>query len=158
MKQNISTSLGKIVALAIVVGVVGALSGCSPTSTQVESPTICGELNSAIDRNIVEIAVSEVEGVMSDKSAVQQSARLAQNSNRWSAIMANIQLQTQNKCSPRQKPIDASIYATQASDCYIARLKEVSAGYGSEEKIKTAAKAISAQACDLKSWETPAKK
>lgn len=157
MEQNVSTRLSKLVALPIVM-VVSVLSGCSPTSSQAAPPTICTELDSAIDRNIVEIAVSEVEGDMNDKSAMQQSARLAQNSNRWSAIMANIQLQAQNKCSPRQKPIDASIYATQASDCYIARLKEVSASYGSEEKIKTAAKAISAQACDLKSWEMLAKK
>lgn len=154
MEQNVSSSLGKFVTLPIVVTIVGVLSVCSPISSQAALSTICAELNSTIDRHIVEIAVSEVEGDMRDKSAAQQAARLTQNSNRWSAIMANIQLQAQNKCSPRQKPIEASIYTAQARNCYLARLQMLSSD---KDKMTAGALALT-EACDLKAWETPAKK
>lgn len=117
-------------------------------------PTICAELNSAIDRNIVEIALSEFEGDMNDKSAAQQGARLVQNSNRLSTIMLNIQLQAQNKCPPRQKPIDASIYRAQAQGCYLARAKILR---GDKEVAANAAATID-QICDLKAWDAQANK
>lgn len=154
MEQNVSSSLGKFVALPIVVTIVGVLSVCSPISSQAAPPTICAELDSAIDRNIVEIAVSEVEGEARDKSAAQQAARLTQNSNRWFTIMTNIQLQAQNKCSPRQKPIDASIYSHQALACYEARYEIFSSD---KEKAANALATIN-QTCGLKDWDAQVKK
>lgn len=155
MEQNVSTSLGRVVALPVVVAVVGALSLCSPNSSQAAPPTICAELDAAIDRNVVEIAVSEVEGDVNDKSAAQQAARLTQNSNRWFSIMTNIQLQAQNKCSPRKKPIDASIYRTQAQDCLLARLQILR---GSDLDKTANAVANINQTCGLNAWDAQAKK
>ncbi len=100
---------------------------------------ICYGLNAAIDRNIVEIAVTAA-GEIIDKSATQQGARLTQINNRLSTIMINIQLQAQNRCPPRENPIDASIYPLQASQCLIARLK----GDSAEVTL----------ACDFKAWNT----
>ena len=117
------------------------------------SAEICVEFNSAIDRNIMEIALSENEGVMSDKSAVQQGARLAQINNRLSTITVNILLLAQNKCQPRQKPIDPSIYSSQASSCNRARLDQRSETYGSDEGKKTTAKAKVTSVCDFKAWD-----
>lgn len=117
-------------------------------------PTICAELNSAIDRNIVEIALSEYEGDLNDKSAAQQGARLVQNSNRLSTIMLNIQLQAQNKCPPRQKPIDASIYSAQAGRCYLARLQV----FDSDKEVAANAVATIDQTCGLKAWDAQANK
>jgi hypothetical protein len=134
----------------ILIPIVVALAACSPASP----PEMCAEFNSVIDHNIMVIALSEVEGETSDKSAMQQGARLAQNNNRLSTIMLNIQLQAQNKCQPRQKPIDTSIYASQAQECYLARLKQMSATYGTDEDKKTASKAASLLACDFKAWNT----
>lgn len=125
-----------------------ALVGC----TSETAPEICKELNSAIDRNIVEIAVTEMEGETSDKSAIQQGARLAQINNRLSAVNINVMLQGQNKCQPRQKPIDPSIYRSQASNCYLARLGMVSASYGTDEEKKAAATTKLASSCDFTSW------
>lgn len=150
MEQKVSDSLGTLGALPIMVTVAGLLSVCSPTSSQAAPQTICAELNSTIDRNIVEIAVSGVEGDLSDKSAAQQGARLTQNSNRLSTIMINIQLQAQNKCPPRQKPIDATIYTSQARDCYLARLSIFSSD---KDKVANAVATV-AQTCDLKAWDS----
>lgn len=138
----------------ILTPIVVALEACSPTSP----PEICAEFNSIIDHNIMAIAISGVEGETSDKSAIQQGARLAQNNNRLSTIMLNIQLQAQNKCQPRQKPIDASIYASQAQECYLARLKQMSASYGTDEDKKTASNAATLLACDFKAWNTKTNK
>ena len=127
--------------------------GCSPAM----SAETCAEFNSTIDRNIMEIAISEVDGEISDKSAAQQGARLAENNNRLSTIAINVLLQAQNKCQPRQKSIDASIYALQASSCYIARLEQRSASRGSDEDKKTASMAKVTSVCDFKAWnlQTP---
>lgn len=158
------------ISLLPIVATVGALSACSPdfptatspdspraaspNSATAASPAMCAEFDSVIDRNIVDIAVSEIDG-SSDKSAIQQGARFTENSNRLSTIMINIQLQAQNRCPPRQKPIDASIYRSHALKCWTSRM-----GYGSyeDEKTAAAAKARVDQVCDLKTWETPAKK
>jgi len=137
----------------ILISLAGALVGCSPGS----SSETCAEFNSTIDRNIMEIAMSEIEGETSDKSAVQQGARLAQINNRLSTITVNVLLQAQNKCQPRQKPIDPSIYSSQASSCYRARLEQMSASFGSDEEKKTTAKAKVTSVCDFKAWnlQTP---
>ena len=128
--------------------------GCS-TGT---APDTCRDLNSAIDHNIVKIAVTEMEGESSDKSAMQQGARLAQINNRLSAINVNVMLQGQNKCQPRQKPIDPSIYRSQASGCYLARLELVSASFGTNEEKKAAAMTKVAKSCDFTSWNLQSRK
>jgi len=125
------------------------VAGCGGGSASAET---CVEFNSAIDRNIMEIALTEIDGETSDKSAVQQGTRLAQINNRLSTITINVLLQAQNKCQPRQKPIDPSIYSSQASSCYLAQLEQRSASYGSDEEKKTAAKAKVTSVCDFKAW------
>ena len=130
--------------LAVSMLILTGLSACSPSGPE----ATCAELNATIDRNILEMAVSEAEGDSLDKSAMQQSARLAQNNNRLATIMVNLQLQTQNKCLPRQKSIDAAIYSAQAKKCYWASR---SAAYETD-----AAKKMSATvACDFKAWNSP---
>jgi hypothetical protein len=167
MAQKVSNSLGKLGDLPMVVTAVIALSACSPptpsptsssTASTATSPEICAGFNSTIDNNIFEIAMSEIEGEILDKSAVQQSARLAQNNNRLSTIMVNIQMQAQNQCPARQKPIDASIYTSQALNCYRAKLGHASTYYGADENAKTAEEAKVTLACDFKAWNTPAAK
>lgn len=123
---------------------LSCLAACSLSAPE----ATCAELNATIDRNILEMAVSEAEGDSLDKSAMQQSARLAQNSNRLATIMVNLQLQTQNKCSPRQKSIDAAIYSAQAKKCYWASR---SAAYETDAAKKMSA----AVACDFKAWNAP---
>ncbi|MDY7573037.1 hypothetical protein [Actimicrobium sp. CCI2.3] len=130
----------------------GALVACSPVSSG--SAEACAALNSTIDRNIVEIAVSDTEGEGKDTSAMQQGARFAQNNNRLSTIILNLQLQAQNKCPPRQVPIDASIYSKQASDCYLARMEQSIENYGSDEGKKKTIKTKATLACDFKIWNT----
>lgn len=148
MEQRLFKNLGKLSFFSLLIFLTGTLAACS----QGASPEACADFNSAIDRNIVEIAVSAVDGSTSDKSAVQQSARLAQNNNRLSTIMVNVQLQVQNHCQPRQKPIDASIYSTQASSCYNKRLEQMTASYGSDEEKKTSANGNAELACDFNAW------
>lgn len=124
------------------------LVACSP-----EVPKeICVGLNETIDRNIKGIALSDIEGDSADKSAMQQGARLAQNNNRLTTIMINLELQAQNKCPPRQKPIDSSIYSSQAQHCYIEILEQQSANYGSDEERKKTAMAKVMSACDFNAW------
>lgn len=140
--------------IAIGCGLMVAACGAGNGS----SANTCVELDSAIDRNIMEIALTEIQGETSDKSAVQQGARLAQINNRLSTITVNVLLQAQNKCQPRQKPIDPSIYSSQATICYLARLEQVSASYGSDEEKKTAAKAKVTSVCDFKAWNVQTQK
>ncbi len=154
MKKSKSYGLVELTRWTAIAPLIGCLAACSPGA----SAEVCAELNATIDRNIVEIATSAVEGDSSDKSAVQQGARLTRDGNRLSTIMLNLQLQSQNKCQPRQKPIDPSIYPLQAMTCHLARLEQVSASYGSDEDKKTAAKTKTASICDFKTWNTPAAK
>jgi hypothetical protein len=116
------------------------------------SEETCADFNAAIDRNIVEIAVSMSDGETSDKSAVQQGARLAEVNNRLSTIAINVLLQAQNKCQPRQKPIDPSIYRSQASSCHMARIRQYLASDKGSDVEKSTAKAKVASDCDFKAW------
>ena len=139
-----------------------AISACSlpastPTVTQ-PAQELCAEFNSTIDSNIMDIALSTVEGDVSDKSAMQQSARHAQNSNRLSTIMINIQLLAQNRCPPRQQPIDPSIYNKQASECYLARLQLMVASRSKDEEKTTSSMTAVDSACKFKNWNTQATK
>jgi cytoskeletal protein RodZ len=138
----------RLVLWPVVISLSVALVACSPSG----SKELCEELNSTIDRNIKEIALSEIEGSTSDKSAMQQGARLAQNNNRLTTIMANLELQSQNKCPPRQRAIDASIYSVQAAGCYSAMLGQKLANYGSDASAKKAASEKATTACEFKSW------
>ena len=139
---------------SMLIVLAGALVGCSPGP----SAETCAEFNSTIDHNIMEIALSEFQGETSDKSAMQQGARLAQINNRLSTITVNVLLQSQNKCQPRQNPIDPSIYSSQASSCYLARLEQMSASYGSDEEKKTNTKAKVTSVCDFKDWNLQSQK
>ena len=138
------------ISIAMAAGTL--LFGCS----QQTPPEICADFNAVIDRNIMEIALSDIDGDVSDKSAMQQGARLARSGNRLSTIMLNVQLQAQNKCPPRQKPLDPALYSEQATACYSARLEQMTASYGSDEGKKAAAKAKANSSCDFKTWNTPA--
>jgi hypothetical protein len=143
-----SKKLTRQVVNPILVSFCVVLTACSEGSNS----DVCGELNSSIDRNIVEIAVSAADGDTSDKSAMQQSARLAAINNRLSTVMINLQLQAQYKCSPRQQPIDPAIYSSQALECYGARLKLILESYGSDADKKASAKTTVSSACDFKAW------
>jgi hypothetical protein len=148
MSRNSFDGHRGVVLWPAVISLSAALVACSPSG----SKELCEELNSTIDRNIKEIALSDIEGSASDKSAMQQGARLAQNNNRLTTIMANLELQSQNKCPPRQRPIDASIYSVQAAGCYSAILKRQLAEYGADEAAKKATSEKVTSACEFKSW------
>lgn len=124
------------------------LASCS----QEPPKELCESLNSTINNNLLEIAVSNSVGETSDSSAVQQSARAQVNQNRLSVIMINVQLQTQNKCSPRSTPIEPLAYGKNSSACYIARSQRNIAGYSrDQEKISAAEKKV-AETCDFSKW------
>ena len=163
MRQNrLFISLTREWRFPIIAILTTAISACSlpastPTVTQ-PAQELCAEFNSTIDRNIVDIAVSEAEGDTADKSAMQQGARLAQNGNRLSTILINIQLLAQNRCPPRQQPIDTSIYKIQAVTCHRARLELMLASFGTDKEKTTSSKTAVDSACNFKGWNTRAAK
>ena len=163
----------KFVSTIALIFYVCALTACTPESSKMPIPesskktatpveikakALCEQFNVTIDRNIKEMALSSVEGDSSDQSAMQQSARLTQNSNRLSTIMINLDLMAKNKCSPRQNPIDASIYSSQASSCYRAILGQTLASYGADEEKKKSASVTANFACDFNTWNTSVSK
>lgn len=130
------------------------LASCSQAPPQ----ELCAQLTSTIDRNIVEIAVSDSEGYSADKSAMQQSARSQENENRLSIILINTQLQAQNKCTPRAKSIDPSLYRENASVCYLAKMERSIAGYGQDAPKQSLAKQKVSESCDFSKWSIQAQK
>ena len=154
MASNQSNRSLKVIMISIILINFCVLTACSSSA----SAKKCAEFDTTIDQNIMEIAISEVGGAIEDNSAIQQGARLTQNNNRLSTIMINIQLQGQNKCFPRQQPIDTTIYALQAHVCYLARTKKLIASFGSDEKEKAVSKDAEQLACDFKSWNTNTEK
>ncbi|HYK56695.1 MAG TPA: hypothetical protein VEV15_09460 [Flavisolibacter sp.] len=125
--------------------------------TQDPPKEICAELNSAIDRNMFEIALSDVQG-SDDKSAMQQSARAQENANRLSIILINTQQQAQNKCVPRLKSIDPSLYRDSATACYVATIDSKIAGFGGDAQKQSLAKQKVNESCDFSKWSIQAKK
>jgi hypothetical protein len=124
------------------------LTACS----QEPPKELCAQLNSVIDRSIVDIAVSNFAGEDGDKSAMQQSARSQDNQGRLSMIMINVQLQAQNKCSPRAKPIEPTAYEKNAAVCYLARRDLAILSYGPDKNgMSLAAKKVTAS-CDFSQW------
>jgi hypothetical protein len=136
--------------------VMALLASCSQEPSKgAHGPNkeICAKLNSTIDRNIVDIAISNSAGDDVDKSAMQQSARAQDNENRLSVIMINVQLQAQNSCAPREKPIDPTLYGKSASNCHTTRLLERSVIIYRRDPAEIAiAEKKTAEACDFSKW------
>ena len=132
------------------------LASCSQEPSKgVHGPgkEICAKLNSTIDRNIVDIAVSNSAGYDVDKSALQQSARAQDNENRLSVIMINVQLQGQNSCTPREKPIDPAVFGKNASNCHTTRVLERNViVYRRDPTEIAAAEKKTAEACGFSKW------
>lgn len=127
--------------------------GCSPAKP-VPSAS-CINFDETIDRNILNAAMSRIDGDMNDKSAMQQGARLAENNNRLSVIAINIQLMTQHNCVNRETPIDPAIYEAQAYKCMSNRQELVLAELRKDESTKKVAKEAVALSCNFKSWNLP---
>lgn len=125
------------------------LASCSQSPPK----ELCDRLNSTIDKNIFAVALSEAAGYI-DKSAVQQSARAQDNANLLAVIMINVQLQAQNRCSPRVAPIEPSAYNKNASACYHARLERKVVSYGDDQERKSAAVKKEVESCDFSKWST----
>jgi hypothetical protein len=119
--------------------------------TQSPPKELCGRFNSAIDKNIFAVALSEAEGYV-DKSAMQQSARAQENSNLLAEIMINVQLQAQNQCAPRAMPVEPSSYSKDAAACYLAKMERNAASYGNDDGRKSATVKKEAEACDFSKW------
>lgn len=85
----------------------------------------CVELDSLLDNSIFEIAMTFMDGQISDKSAPQQTARYIDINNKLQILSINLSIHTQNKCPPRKSGITPFKYQSQSSDCMMARLKSV---------------------------------
>jgi hypothetical protein len=112
---------------------------------------VCDRLNSTINQNIVEAAVSS-EGSFDPKTVLQQTARAQIDANRLSVIMINVQLLSQNGCSPRTTPIDPSAYHDNAFACFRARVERSVAVDSADRKEMTSTLENMADACNFSKW------
>jgi len=103
---------------------------------------ICAEFDRTIDRNIKRIALTLIEGEVSDKGAMQQAARYTMVSSRLQIIATNVDLQSKHSCQIRQVPIDPLVYEEDALKCYSATLGQ---------------KPEASNLCDYKNWKGTAK-
>ena len=87
-------------------------------------PAVCSSLDRTIDHNIKKIALTLVEGEISDKGAMQQAARYTMVSSRLQIIATNLDLQSKNNCQIRQTPIDPMVYEDDALKCFSATLSQ----------------------------------
>ena len=110
-----------------------SLSSCSRTPDPV-----CAELDQTIDANIKKIALTLVDGEVSDKGAMQQAARYTMVNNRLLVIATNLEIQSKNNCAIRKTPIDPLAFEEAALKCFSATLTD-----------KKEAVAV----CDLKTWK-----
>ena len=110
-----------------------------PAFSKEAKPTICQDINKAIDENIKSIALSQIDG-NSDKSAAQQTARNISENNHLQIIQINLNLLDRHKCPPRKTIIDPYMYKSYAIKCALARL-----GGEGKENVK--------ELCDFNRWE-----
>jgi len=103
---------------------------------------VCADLDKTIDSNIKRIALTLVEGELSDKGAMQQAARYTMVNSRLQIIATNLELQSKHGCSIRQAPIDPLVYEAEALKCYSATL-------GQEPEASTL--------CEYKNWKGASK-
>lgn len=155
MNKTFRKANGSILKVSGCALIVVFLAACGPSP---ETQKVCAALDEVINGEIKKYALTEIEGDMSDKSAMQQSARLTQNNNQLATIQINLELQAQNKCPPRQSPIEFSQYKDSARKCYSAHLHQLLAGYAKDETKAKAADAESEKECDFKQWNEPKKK
>ena len=114
------------------------LSSCAKTP----DPAVCTSLDRTIDHNIKKIALTLVEGEISDKGAMQQAARYTMVSSRLQVIATNLELQSKNNCQVRQTPIDPLVYEEAAMKCFSATLRQ---------------EPEAASLCEFKNWSGNAK-
>ncbi|WP_048441056.1 hypothetical protein [Caenimonas sp. SL110] len=114
------------------------LSSCA----KAPDPAVCASLDRTIDHNIKKIALTLVEGEISDKGAMQQAARYTMVSSRLQVIATNVELQSKNNCQVRQAPIDPLVYEDDAMKCFSATLSQ---------------KPEVTSLCEFKSWKGNAK-
>lgn len=113
------------------------LTGCDRTKelSGASAPSICGELDQVIYRDVADIAVAALDG----RAAPSRQAN----------IQANLLLLSQHKCAPHSAPIDPfSFYPESVLQCSLARL-EMSKSAGAR---RANADQRERDACDSRKW------
>ena len=82
----------------------------------------CADLGKAVEFQLKKAASSFAEGI-ADNSAPRATLRELRTSNSLALAEMNLTLMAQNKCAPRQKPLNPMIYIAEALDCELATQK-----------------------------------
>ena len=91
-------------------------------SPSVLAQAACADLSKAVEFQLKKAASSSAEGI-TDNSAPRATLRELRISNSLALVGMNLTLMAQNKCPPRQKPVNPMIYFGEALDCEIATQK-----------------------------------
>jgi len=102
-----------------------AAIGVFALSSSALAQQTCIDLDNLIDTSIFEIAMTFMDGQLSDKSAPQQTARYIDINNKLQILNINFSIYTQNKCPPRKNGITPFKYERQSTDCMMARVRSV---------------------------------
>lgn len=84
----------------------------------------CAAFSGAIESALKQAAADLIEGV-ADNSAPRASLRELRVANSLATIRINVDLMAQNKCPPRQTPVDTSYYTVDAFTCEMDTRKGV---------------------------------
>ena len=91
-------------------------------SSPVLAQNTCSALNDAVELQLKIAAQSQAEG-LGDNSAPRATLRELEISNSLALARMNLDLAALNKCPARTKPLNPSIYLSEALDCNIQMLR-----------------------------------
>jgi hypothetical protein len=125
-------------SVAISIAVVLTQAACSKPPEP-----ICQALDTTIDNNVRQVALTLAEGDVFDKGAMQQAARYIAANNHLQVIQISLSLQSEHKCTIRKSVINPLQYRSEALKCLTATIGEK--------------KDDAATLCDIKNWKGDSK-